>query len=535
MSKIKFVRIVDSQPKKPHNIRVNKARIASSNKTGLVLKISIALVVLLGLLVYKLNDYFKNDKTYAMQTQIRKGVITTKTSVSAQLAQLKNSISGFENGFSDTNINWVQLDPFFVIANVEATANGQFKVNSLIARSNTPGERWNAGYLEKALLVNKSKEKSPILVQLFKDRANSKYMLIRFVLVDNKEIVVASTADYFQKYFDIERGNRNKSLLITTENILAGHTEADYLATSSKEANLPISKYVIEKEEIVGTNLMAVSYVLKSKIVPPFAIPWPIVGVVIGLGFILIGILYYNLEPIEKRVERYKKQEREQIYKDTVEQGVEGFSTSGIATQNPGEPQARRSVNLMNPNLDDSQVNRSGVSEFVSEMTQTKTLVPPTADRHNIESSDQEDADDFSYSRSPESVEELKPQERELYNLLERATPLNDSSPNKKSEEVLIPQTIKPEVEENNEESFLTLDEEKIDLDEIEKALALDDFDEDKPAFNASAEALEKNLQPQKISVSGRGAPIEKPQFAFDKKDFKVDEVKINIRRPERS
>ncbi|MGZ3692571.1 MAG: hypothetical protein ACXVAX_13765, partial [Pseudobdellovibrio sp.] len=275
---------------------MNKARIASSNKTGLVLKISIVLVVLLGLLVYKLNDYFRNDKTYAMQAQIRKGVITTKTSVSAQLAQLRNAISGYENGFSDTNINWVQLDPFFVIANVDNPGNGQFKVNSLIARSNTPGERWNAAYLEKALQINRSAEKAPILVQLFKDRANSKFILIRFALVENKEIVLASTADYFQKFFDIERGSRNTSLLITTESMLAGHTEADYIATASKEANLSTSKYVIEKEEIVGTNLSAVSYVLKSKIVPPFAIPWSIVGVVIGLGFILVGVLYYNLE-----------------------------------------------------------------------------------------------------------------------------------------------------------------------------------------------------------------------------------------------
>ena len=98
--------------------------------------------------------------------------------------------------------------------------------------------------------------------------------------------------------------------------------------------------------------------------------------------------------------------------------------------------------------------------------------------------------------------------------------------------------TFIPPADEKPQAQFVTLDEEKIDLDEIEKALALDDFDQDEPAASFSvgaANAFDKNLRPQKINLDRSGTSIDEPQFVFEKKDFKVDEIKINVRRPERT
>lgn len=518
------------KPKKHYNKGVIKAGTASSNKTGLVYKISIALVLLLGLLVYKLNAYFKNDKTYAMEEQIRKHVVSVKTSVSGQLTQLKNTLSSYESDISEANINWVQLAPFFAIAKVNNVA-GNLKVSQIVVRSNTPAERWNANYIEKALLINKSKEKSAIIVQLFKDRANTKYILIRFATSSGHELVVASTAEYFQKYFDIERGNLNKSLLITTENILAAHTEGDYIANSSKEAKLPASKYISEKEEIVGTNLSVVSYVLKKKIVSAFAIPWSILGVVVGFGFILIGILFYGLEPIEKRIERYKKQEREQLYKDTVKTATDELTASGVALQAP--PPNSSSVQL--PNLQPQFV--------LSQPPSPASVEPEERDTARFEVKNFDTFEETKTAAAFEPVAETAEPPKAadaatqvtmptIINLLEEKDIFKNRS---QQGGVTMPNEEAKPVSEADQK-FLTLDEDKIDLDEIEKALALDDFDEDKSDdMSVSAAALEKNLQPQKISLSKTGAPIERPEFALERKDFKVDDIKVSIRRPERS
>jgi hypothetical protein len=518
---------------------VIKAGIASTNKTGLVLKIAIVLVLALGVILYKFNEYSRNDKTAAMQEQLRKVVLNIKTSVSGQLAQLKNNVSAYGASFNESSVNWVQLDPFFAIASAENHA-GTFKVSQIVTRSNTPAERWNAAYLETALRVNKSKKRSGIIIQLFKDTSGAKFILVRLPKGGNNEIVLASTADYFQKYFDIDRGSRYTSVLLTTENMVAGHTEGDYLATlSAKEASLPSSKYISEAEEIVGTNLLAVSYAQKNKIVPGFAVPWSIVGLILGIGFVLIGLVYYNLEAIERRLERYKKQEREQIYKDTLQQAVRGEANPALAVSDSSE---RKSINLENPNL------TAGNPASPESVEITKTAVPVNlADSEAVSP----DADSAENSKSIYSFEEIpqeeKPAEPDIINLLEsdynpqdRLKRRNEASLNPEPEKenldnILPPPLEEPPVQAPQDENFVTLDEESIDLDEIEKALALDEFDHEEKAQNVRAEALEKNLQPQKVSLSSSGAPIEKPQFVFEKKDFKVDEIKINIRRPERS
>lgn len=521
---------------------------ASTDKTGLVLKIAIVLVLALGVILYKFNDYSRNDKAAAMQGQLRKVVLNIKTSVSGQLAQLKNNLSGYGADLSESTVNWVQLDPFFAIANAENNS-GKLKVTQIVTRSNTPAERWNAAYMEAALRVNKSKKSQGIIVQLFKDRSGAKFILVRFPKGDKKEIVLASTADYFQKYFDIERGSRYKSLLITTEKILAGHTEGDYLATASKEASLPSSKYIIENEEIVGTNLLVVSYVLKRKIVPPFAVPWSIVGLILGIGLVLIGLIYYNLDNIDRRIERYKKQEREQIYKDTLQQAKATPLEARPPEGNEAEPSSQQVVRAESPAPAAKQL------EAAEEIT--KTAVPIGGEASAPEESrfeTQEPDNEPEYVVPPQAAmaqSEEKP-EPAIYDLLESDYKPEDRQ-RRRSEAALNPTPDPDEFRiepvgaaqaeesagevpvESNDASFVTLDEEAIDLDEIEKALALDDFDQEEKALNVRAEALEKNLQPQKVSLSATGAPIERPQFVFEKKDFKVDDIKINVRRPERS
>ncbi len=482
-------------------------------------------MLLLGLLVYKLNDYFKNDKTYAMQSQVRKRVITVKTSVSGQLAQLRNTVSSFETGLNEANVNWVQLDPFFALARVQNT-NGVLKVEQIVSRSNTSAERWNPAYLEGALRINQSRQPVDILVQLYKDQLGTKYMLVRFNVGGGHEVVVAGLAGYFQKYFDIERGSRNQSLLVTSEKILAAHTEADYIVSPTKEASLSPKQYIIEKEEIVGTNLTVVSYVPKSKVAPGFVVPWSILGVVVGFGFILIGFVFYSLDPLERRIEKYKKQEREQIYKDTV-QAANEETMSGVKA--PSRAITREEAFPTQPPMTaaqdaDTPPPRSA-SDLASEFENSKPK--------RIQVDEEFGAKPFAAEPPPKSS-------IEIIDLLERSPRREVAvSEVEKSNVIKITEdTFVPSAADKLQANFVTLDEENIDLDEIEKALALDDFEQDQPAGSFSvgaANALEKNLRPQKINLDRSGTSIDEPQFVFEKKDFKVDEIKINVRRPERT
>lgn len=288
-------------------------------KTKLVLKLSLVLVLLLTVVLYKMNDFYRQEKLFQAESQVKKQITAIKTSVSSQISTIKNVVSSFDVDIKENQINWVQLDPFFALARVQKKDDGSFTVLQTVGRSGTMAERWNSAYLEKALSVHKFVSDQPIQARLFKDRAGGKYVALIFNNSNQQQTAVVGSADYFQKFFDLDRDGRLISLLVTTDHMLVAHTESDYIASLSDEEDLSPKKYVLEKEEIAGTNLTAVSYTLKKAAAATWVVPWSVVGLVGGFGFVLIGLLFYGLDPIEKKVERYKKQEREQIFKDVLQ------------------------------------------------------------------------------------------------------------------------------------------------------------------------------------------------------------------------
>lgn len=464
----------------------------ASNKTGLVLKISVVLFVLLALVVYKLNDYFKNEKQYSSEAQLRNKVVQVKTSVSSQLSQLKNVLSGYDNELVEVNINWVQLDPFFAIARIDDTGR-MLKVSQLLVRSNTPAERWNENYLERALMLNKANGKNPILAQLFQDKAGSKFLILRFKTAQKKEVALVGNADYFQKFFDNERGESSTALLVTTENMLAAHSEGNYIATWTQEPKFSKKKYLMEREEILGTNLIAINYILKKKIATGLVLPWSIIGVVVGFGCILVAVVFYSLDPIERKVERYKKQEREQIYKDTV-----GSMVSEAAAAKPEMVAPPKPINFSKLR-ENSNMPQKDLSAKPLHQTEAEMVTPP-----------------FVIAADEEVTKTVF------------------------IEPSVKPTTLMEEIEKSHSnviiDHFKALEEPQIDMADIEKALSLDDLTADDSAGYAVSEQLMKdNLTSQKISVSRTGAPIDKPTFVLNKKDFLVNEFKVSIRRPENS
>ncbi len=522
----------------------------SANKTGLVYKISLVLFFLLATVVYKLNDYFKDEKLYSAEARVRNQVILVKTAVSSQLSQLRNTLSSYETGLDDSKINWVQLDPFFAIASVDNNSSPA-KVNQLLVRSNTPAEHWNNIYLEKALAINKSKKTdAAVLAQLFLDKAGAKFLILRFDIGAKKELVVVGSADYFQKFFDIERGEKATALLVTTENTLVAHSEGDYIATQTKETKLSKKKYIFEKEEIVGTNLIAMNYVLKRKIAAALVVPWSIVGVVAGFGCILVAILFYSLDPIERKIERYKKQERAQVYKDTVGGLVSKASLVNLnntvlplppkpieRTEPPAPPAPYLPPAPPAPYLPPAP---PAPPKPPVQPVQPAPYLPPAPPKPPVQPVQPVQPAPYLPPAPPLAVIEKKqPDPKDFYSMDLAADQL--SALDLAADQFLALDLATDQssavglVTDQSSAVDSALDSDKIDLADIEKALALDDFDSEEMVDDiASWKILKENLTPQKISLDSAGGPIDQPRFALHKKDYKVDSFKVYVRRPEK-
>ncbi len=312
--------------KHTYNKHSEYCRDAENMRTRLVVKLVVVLVLLLAVVLYKMNDFYAEEKRAQAEAQVRKQMVVIKTSVSSQITSVRNVISSYEVDIKENQINWVQLDPFFAIARLKKKNDGTYQVLQFVSRSGALAERWNSQFFEKALSGNISKSNEALQAKLLKDRAGNKYLTLIFKSNSADQFAVVGSADYFQKYFDLDRGGQMVSALITSEQKLAAHTEAEYIGSVTDESRLPAKKYILAQEEIAGTNLTAISYVLKKAIASRWMIPWSVVGLICGFGFVLIGLLIYGLEPLEKKIERYKKQERETVFNDVLQSEIKSQS-----------------------------------------------------------------------------------------------------------------------------------------------------------------------------------------------------------------
>lgn len=272
-----------------------------------------AIVFIVVVVVWKLNSYYKQEKSAFVEGQIHQQTITLKTSISSQIAQLKNIISSYQGQVDESKINWVQINPFFALAQLDIAANGTYTVKNLFVKSGTPADNWSKDYLQKAFAYSPFSNKD-IHGQLFQNQAGEKFLSLIFsdqkIQNSRQAVVLVGDATYFQKYFDAVRSAKSTNLLMTSDSVVVGHTQSDYIATKSQEAKLNPSKYFTDRDEIRSSNFFVMSYAPKLSKNEFLAIPLFVLIFVFGFAFLIVGILLYVLKPIEndqRKADIFKK------------------------------------------------------------------------------------------------------------------------------------------------------------------------------------------------------------------------------------
>jgi Histidine kinase-, DNA gyrase B-, and HSP90-like ATPase len=272
-----------------------------------------AIVLIVLVVVWKLNSYYKQEKSAFVEGQIHQQSITLKTSIASQIAQLKNIISSYQGQVDESKVNWVQINPFFALAQLEISASGAYTVKNLFVKSGAPASNWSKDYLQKAFSYSAFSNKD-IHVQLFQNQGGEKFLSLIFAdqRIQNTRLAVALVGDasYFQKYFDTVRSAKSTNLVMTSDSVVVGHTQSDYIATKSLESKLSASKYYIDRDEIRSSNLFIMSYAPKLAKNEFLAIPLFVLIFIFGFAFLIIGISMYALKPIEneeRKAEIFRK------------------------------------------------------------------------------------------------------------------------------------------------------------------------------------------------------------------------------------
>lgn len=541
-----------------------------------------------------MNVYFKQEKWQLAQNQLHTQTVSLKTAISSQIATLKNVLSSYEYEISEGKINWIQLDPFFGIASVEKSPSirqdkkltSGLRVTKFIGRSGSVAENWNAAFLQSVLSQkensenHESSENKPIKSYIFQDRTGSHFMILKFSLNSHRSLVVVGRADYFQKYFDVNRGEKVVSMLFNREHMIAAHAEADYLGTVFDESAISTKKFLVEQEEIAGTNLVAMNYMSKKLVSKGMAIPWSIVGLILGFGFMIIGVLIYTMDPLEKRIEKYRKQEREQIFKDTLS---EELSEGKKVNSDNLIQDSNTTTSIVQQKNESEKINNSLQNNKMSNMLNTastvlppppqtvlvqpipssasnlplpppppsvKTIPPPAFSVSSSIESKKEDTKTSSSSFFLDKDEKtatqfvLEQDDEDLFSFTKKLANENQISAHLEDTSVdfkllEVESNLKNKIDNDldddlSEKTHVPLAEVAIDTFDLDQVLSLDDI-ESEIKNKSQMNFLQDTFTSRKINIQETAPEIQKPQFALKRKTFKVDEIPVTIRRPERT
>lgn len=291
-------------------------------KTKYVYVTTAILCIFVLLVIFKLNDYYKIEKLQTVSNQMSQQNRSLKTSISTQLGQLKNILSTYSVRMDESKLNWVQMDPMTVMAQTHISKAGQFEVKNIFTKSGSKTERWTKDFLQKALALRKYSGRA-IHADLFQTAAGDKYLALSFVGASSASgsdaVTVVGDANYFQKFFDLNRSKKITHLIMTTANIVAGHSESEYVGSITAEGELNPKKYFADTEELRSSNLKIISYVSHAQVSSFINIPMVLLGLILGFSCVLIGILFYAFRPIEKTLQAQKTAAREVVYQETVQ------------------------------------------------------------------------------------------------------------------------------------------------------------------------------------------------------------------------
>ncbi len=290
---------------------------------------SIAFVfIIVGLVLWQLNDIYRDEKQNQKQSFQQTQLTSLRTTVSAQISQMRNTVSTYFLKIDEKQINWVQLKPFYFLGLIKESQSGQITVEQVYTLVGSKAESWSASSVQRYF-------KAPIRgddltkVKVFQDAFGDKHTAVIFFDKDLRSnmqrtgVMLIGDVSFLQNFFELQRSQLTTQTLLTNDQLVVAHSQFNYVSHTSDEAKASKDKFFTERQEIRGTNLFLFSYSpIKSSAM--IHIPYSVVGLILGLTFLISGVLVFIAKPLDKAVRLAEKNHRDQLFQKTVSEQLQG-------------------------------------------------------------------------------------------------------------------------------------------------------------------------------------------------------------------
>lgn len=284
---------------------------------------SIAFVfIIVGLVLWQLNDVYRTEKQSQKQSFQQTQLTGLRTTVSAQISQMRNTISTYFLKVDEKQINWVQLKPFYFLGLVKENQSGLITIDQVYSLAGSKAESWTPTSVQRYF-------KTPVRgdeltkVKVFRDAFGDKHAAFIFFDKDLRSnlqrtgVMLIGDVSFLQKFFELQRSQMMTQTLLTNDQLVVAHSQFNYVSHVSDEAKASKDRFFTERQDIRGTNLFLFSYSpIKSSAV--LHIPYSVVGLILGLTFLISGVLVFIAKPLDKAVQLAEKNHRDQLFQKTV-------------------------------------------------------------------------------------------------------------------------------------------------------------------------------------------------------------------------
>ena len=289
---------------------------------------SIAFVfIIVGLVLWQLNDIYRGEKQNQKQSFQQTQLTSLRTTVSAQISQMRNTVSTYFLKVDEKQINWVQLKPFYFLGLIKESQSGQITIEQVYTLAGSKAESWSTSSVQryfKTALRGDDLTK----VKVFQDAFGDKHTAFIFFDKDPRSnlqrtgVMLIGDVSFLQNFFELQRSQLMTQALLTNDQLVVAHSQFNYVAHTSDEAKASKDKFYTERQEIRGTNLFLFSYSpIKSTAV--VHIPYSVVGLILGLTFLISGVLVFIAKPLDKAVRLAEKSHRDQLFQKTVNEQLQ--------------------------------------------------------------------------------------------------------------------------------------------------------------------------------------------------------------------
>ncbi len=284
---------------------------------------SIAFVfIIVGLVLWQLNDIYRREKKTQKQSFQQTQLTGLRTTVSAQISQMRNTISTYFLKVDEKQINWVQLKPFYFLGLVKESQSGEITIDQVFTLAGSKAESWTSASVQR--YFNKPIRGDELTkVKVFQDAFGDKHAAFIFFDKDLRSnlqrtgVMIVGDVSFLQKFFELQRSQLMTQTLLTNDQLVVAHSQFNYVSHASDEAKASKDKFFTERQDIRGTNLFLFSYSpIKSSAM--VHIPYSVVGLILGLTFLISGVLVFIAKPLDRAVQLAEKNHRDQLFQKTV-------------------------------------------------------------------------------------------------------------------------------------------------------------------------------------------------------------------------